>query len=405
MSTLRVVLTAPPSPADEFAWTLFDAQERVVKRGRGAPGSWPEAARREAVCAAATVRIVNLALPPMPADRIAAAATYALEDQLAGPAHAQHLTVSARDARGGVQVIVIARALVASLRSGFARVFAEPSLAPVPQAGQWHWLASAGGGSFVRRPDGSAFAAGPADTGGKLPEELTLALAQARRNDQAPATIAAAFAVDDARLAAWAAQCGVRVIRIPAWRWDDAGARIADAPDLAMEDEQSVGDAAPARDGRGWRIAAALLGAALVLQVGATVTHWTLLQLDLWRAERATVATATQSGVAAADSAAAAAGLAKRYVGARHRAGLSAPGDALPLLARAAPALGALPAGVLRNAAYAPEHWTFDFAKLDPAVQATLDRKMSGAGLATLQVATAGGLRMRVTPAPGMTVP
>ena len=98
---------------------------------------------------------------------------------------------------------------------------------------------------------------------------------------------------------------------------------------------------------------------------------------------------------------AAATALGKRYADVRHRAGLAAPGDALPLLARAAPALGALPAGALKSATYAGSTWTFDLGKIDPAHAASLDRKFAAAGLATLAATTATGTRMRIAPAPG----
>ncbi len=66
-----------------------------------------------------------------------------------------------------------------------------------------------------------------------------------------------------------------------------------------------------------------------------------------WRAKR--VSPATDDPAVA---------ITRRYAEARHRAGLAAPADALPLLARAAPALAALPAGVLRTAAYS--RWPLD---------------------------------------------
>ena len=406
MSILRVVLTEAPSAATIAAWSLFDAQGRVRQRGRGAPDSWPQADRREAVCAAATVRVVSLALPPMPADRVPAAAAYALEDQLAGPAHAQHLTVAGRDARGWVEVIVADRGFVASLHSGFARIVAEPTLTPPPAAGRWRWFASAGGGGFVRRGDGSAFAVGAADAGGPLPDDLALALAHASRSGQAPAGVEVAFAVDAARLGDWSAQCAVPFTPATPWRWDDDPVAIAAAPQLVDQSRHSAAaDTRAAGKARGWRTAIAIAGAALVLHVGATIAQWAVLRADLWRTSREIVVVAARSGVEAADAAAAAAGLARRFAAARHRAGLAAPGDALPLLARAAPALGALPPGVLRNAAYVPEHWTFDLAKLEPATQAALDRTFANAGLATVLVAASGGLRARVSLAPGAGLP
>ncbi len=406
MSILRVVLNEPLSATTVAAWSLFDAQGRVRQRGYGAPATWPQSDSREAVCAASTVRVVSLTLPPMPADRIPAAVAYALEDQLAGPVQAQHLSVTGRDAQGRIQVVIADRKFVAALHSGFARIVAEPTLPPLPAAGRWRWFASAGGGGFVRRSDGSAFAVGAADTGGPVPDDLALAIAHAKRSGQAPTAIDAAFAVDAAGLAAWTAQCGIAFAHADAWQWDDDAALIAVAPELVDQSRDAKNaDRPDARTGRGWRMATAIAGAALALHIGATIAQWAILRVDLWRASREIVAVAARSGVDAPDAAGAATGLGKRFAEARHRAALAAPGDALPLLARAAPALGVLPPGTLRSATYAPEHWTFDMSKIDPAMQSTLDRNLSNAGLATVQAVTASGVRARIALAPGAGIP
>jgi len=96
-----------------------------------------------------------------------------------------------------------------------------------------------------------------------------------------------------------------------------------------------------------------------------------------------------------------AAAIAKRYAEARHRAGLAAPADALPLLSRAAPALAALPTGTLKSATYSDGRWTFDFSKLDAGAADRLQRQLAGAGLSTLAATNPSGSRMRVAPGPG----
>ena len=93
-------------------------------------------------------------------------------------------------------------------------------------------------------------------------------------------------------------------------------------------------------------------------------------------------------------------GLVRRHAETRHRAGLAAPGDALPLLAQAAPALAALPAGTLKSAVYGDGAWTLELGKLDPAALARVDRDLSERGLTVLQAPTAAGSRMRLTAAP-----
>jgi hypothetical protein len=213
MTVLRVVLTAAPSPARDDPWALFDEQGRALQSGRGTPDAWPAADRREAVLAAASVRLAAVTLPPMPPDRVAAAAAFALEDQLAGPAHEAHLVASPRRRDGSVDVAVTQRALIPPLAREFTRVVAEPSLAPVPPAGTWRWYPSAGEGGFVRRPDGSAFAVSTPDATGPVPAELALALRAASRAGAAPPRVDVVFACTDAQVAEWSRHCGTAFTR------------------------------------------------------------------------------------------------------------------------------------------------------------------------------------------------
>ena len=402
MTVLRVVLTAAPSPARDDPWALFDVQERGVQSGRGAPATWPAADRREAVLAAAAVRLAAVTLPPMPPDRVAAAAAFALEDQLAGPANDAHLVASPRRRDGSIDVAVVQRALIAPLAREFARIVAEPALAPIPAAGTWRWYPSAGEGSFVRKPDGSAFAVTLPVDAGPAPAELALALRAASRGGAAPPRVDVAFACTDAQVADWSRQCGTPFTRGAAWRWDADGAAFATAPDLLQGDFARAPRAVRRSAARGFRWAAGLAAAALVLHVGATIAQWAWLRYEQWQADRAIVATARNSGAGEhPDADAAARALARTFADARHRAGLAAPADALPLLARAAPTLAALPAGALKSATYASGTWTFELAKLDADTQTALDRGLAAAGVASLQATTAAGTRVRATPGPG----
>ena len=124
--------------------------------------------------------LVHVALPPMPADRIPQAISFALEDQLAGPAGGHHLAASKRDG-DGVDVAIVARPVIAPLARSFDRVVAEPAVARKAAAGAWRWYRSAASGGFVRRHDGSAFATSSVEVRGALPPELALPLRHAAR--------------------------------------------------------------------------------------------------------------------------------------------------------------------------------------------------------------------------------
>lgn len=404
MTVLRVLLSAPPAAAVAAPWALYDDQERHQRSGVDVPADWPQAARRDAVLAASAVRLASLALPPMPADRVSAAATFALEDQLAGGSNTQHLTVAPRKPDGTVEVAIAARTLVAAVQREFARVVAEPALAPAPAANAWRWYRSAAQGGFVRRPDGSAFALG-APTAGRAPDELALALAAAARAGSLP-RVEVAFPVDEGDLAAWSAQCGTRFERGSTWAWDQDGARAAAAPDL-LHGEYSRTAAPPSVPmTRRFTWPVAIAAAALALHVGATLVQWGVLRYDAWQVERSLLQVARDAGAGAATTAdAASSALARRFADARHRALQPAPDDALPLLARAAAALAALPPGTLKSASYAGGSWTFDLAKLPPAVMETLDRTLSLAGVAVLAATTPAGTRVRVALAPWAALP
>jgi hypothetical protein len=147
------------------------------------------------------------------------------------------------------------------------------------------------------------------------------------------------------------------------------------------------------------RWAAGLALAALVIHVGATALSWASLRYRDWRAQREVVSIARNGGISdAIDAQQAAAALAARHADARHRAGLSASSDALPLLARAAPSLALLPPGTLKSATYASGAWTLDLGKVDAAVAASVDRDLAAAGLTTLTATTPAGTRMRIGP-------
>ncbi|MBP6565300.1 MAG: hypothetical protein KA200_06710, partial [Burkholderiales bacterium] len=355
MTTLRVRLPVPFDPSAPAAWWRVDDQGRIVERGTSSPPAWPAADRIEAVLGAGDVRIVALELPPMNDARRASAAAFALEDQLAAPADTMHLAVTAPASVGASTVVRIAdRAAVtwlAARRPAIDRVVAEPDLAP--SDGTWRWCAGADGRGFVRRSDGSAFAA-DAPGGTELPAELAAALAHARRDAGAagapPARIVVDAPADAPRLAAWTQATGVAFVQGTPWsleRVPDASWRSA--PDVRAG-HSILPSAAPASIARRFAPAVALALAALALHVVLTAAGWTRDRYVAWRADRAVVELARGAGIdPVPDARAAEAALAKRATGALHASARMAEGDALPLIARAAGPLATLPPGSVRK--------------------------------------------------------
>jgi len=404
MSVLRVVLEAVPLPARAAAWALFDAHGHRLRSGHGVPSTWPDAARREGVLAASRVRLASLPLPPMPADRVGAAAAFALEDVFARPASEQHLHVSARDAHGRVMATVTQRALVDALSRDFARLVAEPALAPLPKAGRWLWLTSAADDTFIRQPDGAAFPVSHPRDALTLPTELTLPLMQSGAGLARPAAVDVAFAVTDAQLDAWSAATRVPFARGEPWHWDGDGQQFARVPDLVPAANGAT--KAPSGARRTWRWAGAIAAMAIIGAAMATIMEWSWLRIDHWRTQRGIVAVATDAGVTGVtEPDAAASALARRWADARHKVARPVPGDAMPLLARAAPALGALPAGALKSATFSPGQWTFELGVMPPAAVTAFAQQLANRGLLSLAATNASGTRLRATLAPGLDRP
>ena len=407
MTTLRVLIDAAPAGGRAQSWALFDGADACVRTGRDPPDAWPAADRVEAVLAASQVRIASVALPPLAPARVAAAAAFAIDDQLAGPQDAQHLAASAQQPGGRVRVVIASRALIAALRERRAnagalarvtRVIAEPDLA-IPYNG-WRWCAAGRGDGFVRRSDGSAFPVSASVPGDGLPPELSLALGHARRDGKPPAEVRVERDATDTELSHWQRESSVSFVRGGAWRWSDAPATaFAGAVDLLQGEFALASPPAAGARRRLFVPALVLAGVALALHVVLTVVEWGTLKLDTWRQSREWTTLSTSAGVAAeaaSSPSAAQAAIAKRYTELRHAHGLLAPDDALPLLARAAPALRTLPAGSVKSAAYAGGHWTIDLSRADPAAIAEIDARLKEARVPALIATSAAGARIRL---------
>lgn len=393
MKTLRVRLESPPDPSRADPWALVDDHDRVLASGIDPPQRWPVADRRVAVLAADAARVVALTLPPLPASRVAGAAAYALEDRLATPLDDVVVAVGPRHADTSVTTVVVNRALASALAAAqprFDRAIAEPQLAG--DVDGWGWYES-GSGGFVRTGDGSAFAVGPA-MDAQLPPELVAALRQAARAGTAPEQVVAQRPADPPLLAAWTRASGVPFVAGTPWQWASAPASAFAAAVDVLAPARMTRTASTRHDASPLPVAAALVALAAAVHLAATAGTWAWRKVELARAERALEAIATELGAASP------ADIARIHADARHRAGRGAPSDAMPLFARAAPALAALPAGALRTATFGQGTWTIDLAKVDDAALAGLRDRVENAGLFVVHAPTASGVRARIGIAP-----
>jgi hypothetical protein len=232
-----------------------------------------------------------------------------------------------------------------------------------------------------------------------LPAEISAALAQAQRGGQSPARVHVAFAQDTGSLARWSEASGVEFVAAPDWQWDHAEPEaFAQAPDLlAGEAEGSTPAATAGRALRSFRLPLLLVALALAVHIAALCAQWSWLSIERWRAARALTDLAAQAGLPAqGDPLQVARALAGNHAELLHRAAKNAPGDALPLLARAAPPLASLPAGALKSAVYGGGAWTLEFGHADSAALAGVTRSLDRAGVDALVAPLATGARMRL---------
>lgn len=374
-------------------WVRYRSDGRAVAWGRDVRSRWPVDSEIDIVLAAASTRLVALSLPPMPRARVTQAVRYAVEDQMASPLEESALAI--HDGGGPILVAIAAKASIEALAPRGLRVGAiVPECALAPFGGGWRWYPSGARGGFIRRDDGSAFAVD--DARDALPSELSAALAAARASGGPPSAVHVSLEVDAAQLDAWTRETGVPFTRASAWRWSDASAEAFRAAPNFIAYDAPV--ARPPAVRNAFRPALVMAGLALGIQLVAQLFDWSALAVADWRTSRALIEQAKLAGLAdVTDAESAPAAIARQNADLRHRAGKPASTDALPLLARAAPALGSSATHNVKSMAYRGGTWTLELSTTDAASITELSRKLDQAGLRTISAPVAGGTRMRLT--------
>jgi hypothetical protein len=357
------------------------------------------------VIAAAHGRLVTVKLPPLPPQRVQSAASFALEEHLAGAPEDSHVATGRQSADGSLPVAIVGAAWMRAFQAAskrciirWQRVLLESDLAR-PPAGGWCWCAeSLESAGFVRTDSGSSISVGPSHAA-DLPEELALALAGSGRRPRLVRVDVAG--VDQTLLERARTQTGVEFTAGPPWHWSGAEPAAFDtAIDLQVGAFDTASAAPRMNVARLFRPALWIVAAALMIHVLAGVGEWLSLRWQLRTLDREISALAQ---VAVGDSAASnaagvtpASAIARRHGELRHRAGLAASNDLLPLLARAAPTISAIPAGAVRSLHYADGHVVFELQKLDVPQTTRLQRELQQLGLVAIAVPTATGARLRI---------
>jgi general secretion pathway protein L len=402
MTTLRVLLDTAPAAEHAADWALFAASGRLVRTGRSRPSEWPARDLTEAVIAATCGRLVTLTLPPLPAPRVAAAAGYALEDQLAGAPEDSHAAFGAQAADGTVRgaflrnlQIELLHCVLEHSEHTLGSHRPQSDLARPPASG-WCWCArSSTDAGFVVTDRGASIGVGAARETG-LPAELVLAITAAGQH--APRVVRVDVGgIGPERLEQAKEQTGIAFSAGAPWRWLEATPQaFASAVDLAATGADAGAPSPRSTAMRLFRPALAIAALALGIHVIATLGQWAWLQ---WQTRAVHRELAAVAQTAAPESAAAMPPLqaiGRRDAELRHRAGLPARDDFLPLLARSAPALATLPAGSVRSLRYADGHVVLELQKADVAQIAHVQRELQGRGLTAIAAATATGARLRL---------
>lgn len=389
---LLVYVAEPPASTRATPWVRVDARGEAVARGEVRGAQWPHDDDTVVVLAASQARLVALDMPPMSRDRLERAVRLALDDAIASDADDTAIAIA--DPHDGKLLVALAsRTTIDAIERAVPRVRIVPEAALAPKLADWIWCRPAGGTPFVRRDDGSAFTVSEPVVPAELPPEIGVALKQART----PPAIHCAFGCTANERAQWAAAGGATFVPAPPWRFEQASrAAIARAPDFARRTGRET-VAASSPSWRAFRPALILAGLALVVHLAGLASTRAWLAVENARLSRAIVDEAASLRDADATTPErAATAIARTAAERRHAAGLMAPSDALPLLARAAPVLRKLPAGTLRSAHYATDAWMLEFSTLDRESLSRVSRALADAGLDVLAAPVSGGTRMRV---------
>jgi type II secretion system protein L len=412
MKLLRVLIDRAATDGDLASpWALIEAGSGRPRTGTGPPDTWPRADRVEALLVPDLVRVATLRLPPVPPGRLREAARFALEDQLLDSPDSLEFAVSAQRSDGSVRAAIADSRRLAGIREALARSGAR-SLAIVPATdlalpsdGRWAWLSlDDSGAPFIVMADGSvagvdAVPAGAGETeADPPPPSLVLALEQATREARRPAALVPTGPRSTAerdRLARWLTSTGIAIDPPQPWAWDAA----LPAPELAV-DFATTAPPSPPAPGSGRK----LFVTAAVIAAVAVAAHTVFALADRlwtqWRVDAVVDAQRRLAGTVAPEllgSQTPASALARKHREARHRAGLPAADDLLPLLGTAAQAVRTLPAGTLRVLSFAPGQITAEFAALPEDTLVRLQRDLEAAGLTSVAAPTASGVRMRIT--------
>ena len=351
---------------------------------------------------AAETMLAQVTLPTSSRARIAQALPYALEDQLLGEPESLHFAYRPQGG-GSLAVGVTARTRLQTWIDALKAAGLEPAaLCPatlaLPWDGQGWSLTPEGGELIVRTGAWSGFTC-DLPRGGELPEALAIALREARAGAAAPESLLFYNPPEAIDLGRWSDTLQLPVHRLEKEFW----AQPPGATGFSLL-QREFSHADPMRQVlQALRPAGVILSVWVVLGFGFNLgTWWHLKHVE--RTQRREMYELFQRSFPNARTIVDPALQMARELGAMQSgSGRPEPGDFLPLLAQAAPAIQSAPAVHLRSLSYSDSSLTFDVRVADYQSMEALRSALAAHGLrakvmdATSHSGTVDG-RIRVKP-------
>ncbi len=349
------------------AWWLHEASG-AVRRGEVSRldelSPPPHSTRVRVWTPAAETMLAQVTLPTKSRARIAQALPYALEDQLLGEPDSLHFAYRSLGG-GSLAVGVTERARLQAWVDAFKASGLQPTvLCPEVFALPWNdsvWSLTGDGGELIVRT--GAWSGFPCDLsqGADVPEALVIAIRGARAGTAAPESLSFYNPPAGIDFGRWSETLGLPVRGMEQDFW----AQESDSPELSLL-QNEFSPTNPLHQTLGaLRPAGVILLAWFLISLGVNIgTWWHLKRVELAQ-RREMYELFRHSFPDAHVIVDPALQMARQLAALQSGSGQPVPGDFLPLLADAAPAIQSVPGGHLSNLSYSGSSLTIDVRVTD----------------------------------------
>lgn len=403
MALLQVFLPADWPGADvppALRWRLADGA--AIRHGKSVLAELPRGAEVELIVPASRVLLTRVKLPPGSSQKLADVVRYAVEDKLMGDPETVHAAVGRRSAEGEVTAAVVDRAWLASVRNQFSDIGLRPvrmmsAIAVVPHtAGAWDavWHGSHG---WLRTGEDQGLVLDGAI--GAAPLALQLAVQEARTANALPERIVvhASKGKDLPELARWQQELELPVEAGPPWSWREADIPATQGINLLQGSFASSRSRAELL-GR-YRLPLRLAAGIAALYTVVSIADWAWLAWQRYALQAQMTETFKAAFPEAKSIVDAPLQMRRNLADLKRARGEAQPGDFLPLLANALPAVGAT-GGAAQALQYERGKLQLDLRLPQAQSVEALNQRLSAAGIPAKVDsvnATPNGVLARVT--------